>query len=100
MTASSVSRKVAEVEKAKKVERRNAIIERQKPKDDIVKHIETEVRGYPQRQAVAIALSTAGKSKPPQRQKQNLKNPVGLKKGGVVKRFSPIARPQRFKGIF
>ena len=47
MTASSVSRKVAEVEKAKKVERRNAIIERQKPKDDIVKHIETEVRGIP-----------------------------------------------------
>ena len=45
MTASSVSRKVAEVEKAKKVERRNAIIERQKPKDDIVKHIATEVRG-------------------------------------------------------
>ena len=32
MTASSVSRKVAEVEKAKKVERRNAIIERQKAK--------------------------------------------------------------------
>ena len=35
----------SKVEKAKKVERRNAIIERQKPKDDIVKHIETEVRG-------------------------------------------------------
>ena len=47
MTASSVSRKVVEVEKAKKVERRNALIERQKPKDDIVKHIETEVRGIP-----------------------------------------------------
>ena len=41
--------------------------------------------GYPQRQAVAIALSTAGKSKLSQRQKQNLKNPVGPKKGGVVK---------------
>ena len=31
---------------------------------------------------------------------QKSKNPVGLKKGGVVKKFSPIARPQKFKGIF
>jgi len=41
--------------------------------------------GYPQKQAVAIALS---KAKPK------------LAKGGVVKSFSPIARPQTFRGVF
>ena len=40
--------------------------------------------GYPQNQAVAIALSNANK-----------KN-----KGGVVRWYSKIARPQKFKGIF
>jgi|TARA_R100001163_G_C4951186_1_gene118895 hypothetical protein len=40
--------------------------------------------GYPQNQAVAIALSNANK-----------KN-----KGGVVRGYSKIARPQKFKGIF
>lgn len=57
--------------------------------------------GYPQRQAVAIALN---QSKPkPQRQSQKSqqpKKPVALRKGGVVKGFSPIARPQRFQGVF
>ena len=41
--------------------------------------------GYPQKQAVAIALSEA---KPK------------LAQGGVVKAFSPIARPQTFRGVF
>lgn len=41
--------------------------------------------GFPQKQAVAIALSTA---KPK------------LAEGGVVKSFSPIARPQTFRGVF
>lgn len=41
--------------------------------------------GYPQKQAVAIALDTA---------KQK------MAKGGVVKAFSPIARPQVFRGVF
>ena len=45
--------------------------------------------GYPQRQAVAIALSSAGK-----------KRVTKKAKGGVVRGFSPIARPQRFKGVF
>jgi hypothetical protein len=44
MSASSQYRKVAEVQKIKKVERRNASNERLKPKDNIEKHIEVEER--------------------------------------------------------
>ena len=46
--------------------------------------------GYPQKQAVAIALNSAGKSKPKK-----------MSNGGAVKGYSPIAlRPQRFQGVF
>lgn len=45
--------------------------------------------GYPQKQAVAIALSSAGKSR-----KQKKAD------GGMVTAFSPIARKQRFTGVF
>lgn len=45
--------------------------------------------GYPPKQAVAIALSKAGKSK--QQKKAD---------GGMVSSFSRIARPQRFSGVF
>ena len=44
--------------------------------------------GYEQDQAVAIALNQAGRKK----QKKY--------EGVVIKDFSPIARPQRFSGIF
>jgi hypothetical protein len=47
MSASSLNRKVAEIEKAKKVERRNALIQRYKSENDIIKHIEVEERGVP-----------------------------------------------------
>ena len=45
MSASSLNRKVAEIQKAKKVERRNAAIKRYESENNIVKHIETEVGG-------------------------------------------------------
>lgn len=82
MTASSVSRKVAEVEKAKKVERRNAIIERQKPKDDIVKHIATEVRGIPAETSSSNSIIDSGEIKA----KAVKKKPSGSKKGGSGKK--------------
>ena len=45
MSASSINRKVAEVEKAKKVERRNAIEKRNQPVNDQQEYIETKVGG-------------------------------------------------------
>ena len=53
--------------------------------------------GYPQKQAIAIALEEAGRSKP---QKKAKGGAVRKPRGRVVKGFSPIARPPRFKGVF
>jgi hypothetical protein len=56
---------------------------------------------YPQKQAIAIALSKAGKSKPKSTsRKKSPKKPQKKSNGGMIKKFSPIAKPQRFQGIF
>ena len=56
---------------------------------------------YPQKQAVAIALNKAGKKKSKlQSQKRKVKKPVKKSNGGIIKKFSDIAKPQKFKGIF
>lgn len=59
-----------------------------KSQEAISSNIKTEMAaGKPQKQAVAIALRKAAESK--------------YASGGFVnKRFSPIARPQRFSGEF
>lgn len=56
----------------------------------ISENIRTEMdRGKPQKQAIAIALSKAGKSRPQKKAH-----------GGMITSFSRIARPQRFEGLF
>lgn len=61
MSASSLNRKVAEIQKAKKVERRNAAIARYKSEDDIVKHIEVEERGVPAEASDGDSVIDSGK---------------------------------------
>ena len=86
MTASSINRKVAEIEKAKKVERRNALIERQKPKDDIVKHIEAEVGGIPAETSSSDSVIDSGEIKVVSKPKAKAKKTSGIKKGGSSKK--------------
>jgi len=84
MSASSLNRKVAEVEKAKKVERRNAAIKRYESEDDIIKHIEVEERGVSAETISSDSVIDSGeiKAKP----KKLAKKSAGPKKGRSGKR--------------
>jgi hypothetical protein len=84
MSASSLNRKVAEIEKAKKVERRNAAIKRYESENNIVKHVEVEERGVPAETISGDSVIDSGeiKAKP----KKLAKKSASPKKGRSGKR--------------
>jgi len=49
------------------------------------------------KQAIAIALSEAGKSRKPEKRAKG--GAVCAADGGAIKKYSPIARKQRFEGM-
>jgi len=61
MSASSLNRKVAAVEKAKKLERRNAAIKRYKSEIDISEHREVEVGGISSEASGSDSVIDSGK---------------------------------------
>lgn len=87
MSASSLNRKVAEIEKAKKVERRNALIERYKSENDIVKHIKTEERGVPAETVSSDSVIDSGEIKATIKKKPAAKKASGAKKGWASKKL-------------
>ena len=78
MSASSINRKVAEIEKAKKVERRNAAIKRYESENNIVKHIQAEVGG--------ISAESSGGDSPEPIKAEVKKKPVAKKSASPKKR--------------
>ena len=82
MSASSINRKVAEVEKAKKVERRNAIEKRNQPVNDKPKHIEAEIRRVPEETSVSDSpvVSQEVQEKKPVEKKSIFKKKKAAKK--------------------
>ena len=87
MSASSLNRKVAEIEKAKKVERRNALIERYKSENDIVKHIKTEERGVPAETVSSDSVIDSGEIKATIKKKPAAKKASSAKKGWASKKL-------------
>ena len=63
MSASSLNRKVAEVQKAKKVERRHALEKRQQPEVDQRQHQEIEVGGVSSEASSGDSVVNGGKVK-------------------------------------
>ena len=86
MSASSLNRKVAEVEKAKKVERRNAAIKRYESENNIVKHIEVEERGVPAETSGSDIPEPIKAEEPKAKPKKAAKKASSAKKGWGGKR--------------
>jgi hypothetical protein len=86
MSASSLNRKVAEIEKAKKVERRNAAIKRYESENDIVKHIEVEERGVPAETISSDSPEPIKAEAPKAKPKKAAKKASSAKKGWSSKR--------------
>ena len=84
MSASSQYRKVAEVQKVKKVERRNAALKRYESENNIVKHIEAEERGLP---AEASGGDSPEPIKAEVKKKPAAKKAASAKKRGSGKRL-------------
>lgn len=87
MSASSQYRKVAETQKVKKVERRNAAIKRYESENNIVKHIKTEVGGISAESGNSDSVIDSGqvKEKP---KAPKAKSNAGKKRGSSKKVFS------------
>ena len=83
MSASSVNRKVAEVQKAQKMERRNTIEKRNEPVNDKPKHIEAEIRGVPAKASGSDSpvVSQEVQEKKPVEKKSFFKKKKAAKKG-------------------
>lgn len=77
MSSSSISRAVAEVEKSKKVERRNAIEKGEKPEDSQQQHKPVDVGGIP---AETSGSDSSVKSKKAPAKKAPAKKKVAAKK--------------------
>jgi hypothetical protein len=95
--SSSIREKINSVEKQKKVQRRlikeqmDATKKREKPKNNQPEYKEVEERKIP--------TETRKKLKK-QPTKRVRRKPVKKNSGGIIKKFSDIAKPQKFKGIF
>lgn len=77
MSASSINRKIAEVQKVKKVERRNAALKRYQEENNKQEHIEAEVGGVP---------AEAGGSDSPEPIKAEVKKKPAAKKAASAKK--------------
>lgn len=100
---SSIREKIWEVEKQKKIKRRlakegvvDAVEERIEPKNNQQEHTQVEEREISTETSSSNSTVKSRKTK----KKTSAKKTTKKSSGGMIKKFSPIARPQRFQGVF
>ena len=105
---SSIREKIWKEEKEKKIKRRlekegvlNAVEERQEPENDQQEHQEVEIGEVSSEASSGDSIVESGEveakiNKPKKKAKKASKKA----NGGIIKKFSDIAKPQKFKGIF